>query len=70
MIPDSLIRVSTQTKHEERCDSGKTHGDYPYNIEACYWCEELVTCHEAHSTNDESYPVICRECVPDVKKGE
>lgn len=40
-----------------------SHGNYPHGIEACYYCEELVTCFEAYITGDYEYPVYCFNCM-------
>lgn len=56
--------VSNRTVHEEVCrDLGDDfHNPDEEALEACYGCEEIVTCRESFLTGDPDSPVICKEC--------
>jgi hypothetical protein len=53
--------MSNRTIHDEFCE-GDIHTELDVPLEACYSCEEILTCKETFRTSDPMYPVICEEC--------
>lgn len=51
-----------RTRHEAECEQHYHPSPMLVEIEPCWACESLFSCHEVFETFDPEYPYLCKDC--------